>query len=83
MDGGVIESAETVQNGRRPASLAKELGGPLLTYNGDGHTAFLRSTCVNGVVSDSAAETSPRAKAALAWTNGSDCTNESKSAVAA
>jgi pimeloyl-ACP methyl ester carboxylesterase len=31
-------------------ALAKELGGPLLTYNGDGHTAFLRSVCVNTVV---------------------------------
>lgn len=31
-------------------ALAKELGGPLLTYNGDGHTAFLRSACVDTVV---------------------------------
>jgi pimeloyl-ACP methyl ester carboxylesterase len=31
-------------------ALATELGGPLLTYNGDGHTAFLRSACVNTVV---------------------------------
>jgi pimeloyl-ACP methyl ester carboxylesterase len=31
-------------------SLAKELNGPLLTYNGDGHTAFLRSNCVDAVV---------------------------------
>jgi pimeloyl-ACP methyl ester carboxylesterase len=31
-------------------SLAKEVNGPLLTYNGDGHTAFLRSTCVDAVV---------------------------------
>ena len=31
-------------------ALAKELNGPLLTYNGDGHTAFLRSSCVDAVV---------------------------------
>ena len=31
-------------------ALAKELSGPLLTYDGDGHTAFLRSACVNAVV---------------------------------
>jgi pimeloyl-ACP methyl ester carboxylesterase len=31
-------------------SLAKEAKGPLLTYDGDGHTAFLRSTCVDAVV---------------------------------
>ncbi len=31
-------------------ALAKEVNGPLLTYNGDGHTAFLRSSCVDAVV---------------------------------
>jgi pimeloyl-ACP methyl ester carboxylesterase len=31
-------------------ALAKEVHGPLLTFNGDGHTAFLRSSCVDAVV---------------------------------
>jgi pimeloyl-ACP methyl ester carboxylesterase len=31
-------------------SLAKEAKGPLLTYDGDGHTAFLQSSCVDAVV---------------------------------
>jgi pimeloyl-ACP methyl ester carboxylesterase len=31
-------------------ALAKQLGGSLLTFDGDGHTAFLRSTCVDNVV---------------------------------
>jgi pimeloyl-ACP methyl ester carboxylesterase len=31
-------------------ALAKEVNGPLLTYSGDGHTAFLRSTCVDAIV---------------------------------
>jgi pimeloyl-ACP methyl ester carboxylesterase len=31
-------------------ALAKEVNGPLLTFNGDGHTAFLRSSCVDAVV---------------------------------
>ncbi|HEY8728731.1 MAG TPA: alpha/beta hydrolase [Acidothermaceae bacterium] len=31
-------------------ALARQLGGPLLTYNGDGHTAFLRSGCVDSAV---------------------------------
>jgi pimeloyl-ACP methyl ester carboxylesterase len=31
-------------------ALAQELNGPLLTYDGDGHTAFLRSSCVDKVV---------------------------------
>jgi pimeloyl-ACP methyl ester carboxylesterase len=31
-------------------SLAKEAKGPLLTYDGDGHTAFLQSQCVDAVV---------------------------------
>jgi pimeloyl-ACP methyl ester carboxylesterase len=31
-------------------ALAKEAKGPLLTYDGDGHTAFLQSSCVDTVV---------------------------------
>jgi pimeloyl-ACP methyl ester carboxylesterase len=31
-------------------ALAKEAKGPLLTYDGDGHTAFLQSSCVDAVV---------------------------------
>ena len=31
-------------------ALAKEAKGPLLTYDGDGHTAFLQSQCVDAVV---------------------------------
>ncbi len=31
-------------------ALAKEARGPLLTYDGDGHTAFLQSSCVDAVV---------------------------------
>jgi pimeloyl-ACP methyl ester carboxylesterase len=31
-------------------ALARQLGGPLLSYNGDGHTAFLRSFCVDAAV---------------------------------
>ena len=31
-------------------ALAKEAKGPLLTYDGDGHTAFLQSRCVDAVV---------------------------------
>ncbi|MDT5321914.1 MAG: hypothetical protein QOD88_4436 [Mycobacterium sp.] len=31
-------------------ALAKQLGGSLLTFDGDGHTAFLRSTCIDNVV---------------------------------
>jgi pimeloyl-ACP methyl ester carboxylesterase len=31
-------------------SLAKEAKGPLLTYDGDGHTAFLQSSCIQAVV---------------------------------
>jgi pimeloyl-ACP methyl ester carboxylesterase len=30
-------------------ALAKEAKGPLLTYDGDGHTAFLQSSCVDAV----------------------------------
>jgi pimeloyl-ACP methyl ester carboxylesterase len=35
---------------RLAQSLAKEAKGPLLTYDGDGHTAFLQSSCVDSVV---------------------------------
>jgi pimeloyl-ACP methyl ester carboxylesterase len=31
-------------------ALAQQLDGSLLTFDGDGHTAFLRSTCVDNVV---------------------------------
>jgi hypothetical protein len=31
-------------------ALAKEAKGPLLTYDGDGHTAFLQSSCVDAIV---------------------------------
>jgi pimeloyl-ACP methyl ester carboxylesterase len=31
-------------------ALAKQLNGPLLTFDGDGHTAFLRSACVDAAV---------------------------------
>jgi pimeloyl-ACP methyl ester carboxylesterase len=31
-------------------ALAKEAKGPLLTYDGDGHTAFLQSSCVDAAV---------------------------------
>src|SRR5450631_921339 len=31
-------------------ALARQLGGPLLSYNGDGHTAFLRSGCIDSAV---------------------------------
>jgi pimeloyl-ACP methyl ester carboxylesterase len=31
-------------------ALAKEANGPLLTYDGDGHTAFLQSSCVDAAV---------------------------------
>jgi pimeloyl-ACP methyl ester carboxylesterase len=31
-------------------ALAKQLGGSLLTFDGDGHTAFLRSTCIDNIV---------------------------------
>ena len=31
-------------------ALAHQLGGPLLSYDGDGHTAFLRSGCIDSAV---------------------------------